>query len=87
MKRSDLVTALAEGISTDFFLMMLNPNYRGTSFRFSTFDIEGHVQSRLGINLPSAPTAKELEQASSTARKRWLQLIEQVGDGIPRSAQ
>ena len=87
LSRKDLVTVLADTIATDFFVDMLNPSYRGPNFRFSLFDIEGWVRSRLGINLPSPPTARELGQASLRARKKWAQLIEQIGDGIPKSAR
>jgi hypothetical protein len=84
LSRKDLVTALADTITTDFFVEMLNPNNRGSNFRFSLYDIEGWVRSQIGINLPRLPTARELDQAGSRARKKWTQLIKQVGDGIPK---
>jgi hypothetical protein len=87
LKREDLIIMLADTLATDFFVEMLNPNKRGPNFRFSLFDIESWVGSRLGINLPRPPTAKELNQARSRARKKWTQLIAQVGDGIPKSSR
>lgn len=84
LKRSDLVAAIAEKAATDLFVTMLNPKSRSAKFRFSTFAIESWAQRQLGINLPSAPTAKELEAAGSTARRTWSCLILQVGDGIPK---
>ena len=83
LSRGDLVKALAEGLTTDFFLSMLNPSSRGARFQFSTFDIERWVQRGLGINLPSPPTPEELTHAGAIARARWARMIEQVGDGIP----
>ena len=84
LKRSDLVTAIAGKVATDLFLTMLNPKNRLPKFRFSTFAIESWAQRQLGINLPSAPTAKELTAAGTTARQTWSHLISQVGDGIPK---
>jgi hypothetical protein len=87
LKREDLIAVLADTLATDFFVEMLNPKNRGPNFRFSLFDIERWVGSRLGLNLPRPPTAKELKQASSRARKKWSQLIAQVGDGISQSSR
>ena len=84
LKRSDLVVVLAEKIATDLFLSMLNPRRRGAKFRFSTFAIERWVQRHLGIDLPSAPSDKELAVAGTVARATWTRLIVQVRNGIPR---
>lgn len=87
LKRSDLVTTIAEKVATDLFLTMLNPKSRSPKFRFSAFAIESWAQRQLGINLPSAPTAKELEAAATTARQTWSRLVLQVGDGIPKRSR
>jgi hypothetical protein len=84
LKRSDLVKATAEKVATDLFLTMLNPQSRSAKFRFSSFAIESWAQRQLSVNLPSAPTPKELEIAGTAARQTWERLTLQVGDAIPR---
>jgi len=78
---------LADTIATDLFVTMLNPDNRGLNFRFSLYDIERWVRSRIGINLSRPPTAKELIQAGAIGRMKWEELIKQVGDGIPKGSR
>ena len=87
LSRKDLVTTLTDTIVTNFFLDMLNPNNRGSCFRFSLFDITGWTRRGLNSNLPSPPTARELSQSGSRAREKWARLITQVGNGIPKGAR
>jgi hypothetical protein len=87
LSRTDTVRALAEKISTDFFICMLNPKYRGPKFKFSTFEIEDWVIDNLGVQIPWNTTKAQQEEARRVARAYWNRWIKTIGDGLPKKAR
>lgn len=78
---------IAEAITIDFFLSMLNPELRGSGFSFSRWDIEKWVTRTMGTSFPSPPTDEEYALAGQVAKRVWKRCIETVGEGIPEETR
>lgn len=80
LSRKDLIKTVAEREVINFFVLMLNPRFRGPNFNFKTFDIESHVKACLNIYFIDKPlTRKEQEMAANTVKHEWMFLLHRSG--------
>ena len=91
LSRKDTLRQLAENLATDYFVMMLNPVYRGSAFNYQTYDIERYVSGFLSTNFHTnfkvGPTKREVAEAARHARYTWDRWVKQAGEGLPRSTK
>jgi disulfide oxidoreductase YuzD len=79
LSRKDLIETVAKQCAADWFASMLNPKYRGSKFKFETFDIENFACVSSSMSFTKELTNKEKETLGKIARLTWDGLIKQSG--------
>lgn len=74
---------VAEAITTDMFISMLNPAYRGPKFKFKTFNIARYVEAHIFLGLTWNISVKEKKEAGRIAKVTWDKWIKRIGKGLP----
>lgn len=79
LSRVDTIAVVAEKVAHHMFVMMLNPEYRGSKFNFATFDIEKHEEASAGLSFLRPLNVYEMQRHRELARLAWDGLVEKSG--------
>lgn len=79
LDRSDKIFDLAQTVTNQYFVMMLNPKYRGPNFDFNTFNIEDFILGAASLSFEKPLSEPENQRLQSLARLLWQKLINTSG--------